>query len=243
MGEQYLGKKHHGMGFLETNSRPDLALVVPILSRLTGRPSTPIILIGGKNMGSYADLKALDNEDGELEDLLKKAGSTLGLEKVKRVEKERLLRIAMEKIRASLPVEEREDVTLEAIAEAVAEVVAEEAVAEEARDEAVAEEKREQALEMSQEELVEEEALAQDAMDRVLADDAKAAALDAALEEVLGDRSTPTEEEAFALEEEKFVITQGDAHYEPGEVEEFVLNEDDNQPEEEEDYDFQPLEA
>jgi len=39
-------------------------------------------------MGSYNDLKALDNEEGELMDILKAAGSTLGLEKIKRVEKE-----------------------------------------------------------------------------------------------------------------------------------------------------------
>lgn len=67
----------------------------------------------------------------------------------------------MEKIRASLPSSEQEEVTIEAIADAVAEVVAEETIAEEAREEAIAEELREQSLENSQEAFMEDEAMAQ----------------------------------------------------------------------------------
>lgn len=101
---------------------------------------------------------------------------------------------------------------------------------------------------------MEDEAMAQDALDRVLAEEAKKEAREAAVQDVLDGSSTASLEEedggsvseedvavVFPLEEERFVINEGEEEFTPGDIEEFVLSEEDYQPED--DYDFQPLEA
>ena len=89
-------------------SSADTPLLLSILSRLTSIPTTsPLVLIGGL---PYS-LNEFDGiyKDGWLNQLLVQAGATLGTQQKKREEKERLMRIAMQKIKAaSLPEEDDE---------------------------------------------------------------------------------------------------------------------------------------
>ncbi|KDN49713.1 hypothetical protein RSAG8_01778, partial [Rhizoctonia solani AG-8 WAC10335] len=60
----------------EIDQREDVAVLEPVLYRLTGEASLPIVLLGGRSIGSPADIAKL-HESGDLERAMKSAGVTI----------------------------------------------------------------------------------------------------------------------------------------------------------------------
>ena len=91
-----------------SSSTADAPLLLSILERLTSIPtSSPLVLIGGLpySLNEFNGIYA----DGWLSQLLVQAGATLGVQQREREEKERLMRIAMQKIKAARQEDEDED--------------------------------------------------------------------------------------------------------------------------------------
>jgi len=60
----------------DVNQREDADVLIPLLHRLTSSTELPLLLIGGKPVGSMADIREL-NESGELATMITNAGSVI----------------------------------------------------------------------------------------------------------------------------------------------------------------------
>lgn len=68
----------------EVDQREDSEVLIPLLHRLTSSTDLPLMLIGGKSVGSIAAIREL-NESGELHMLITNAGAVLDGRKKKKV--------------------------------------------------------------------------------------------------------------------------------------------------------------
>jgi len=61
---------------IDVDTRDDFEVLPPLLSRLTSTPELPILLIGGKSVGSIEEIRSL-HETGELQQMITASGAVL----------------------------------------------------------------------------------------------------------------------------------------------------------------------
>jgi glutaredoxin len=61
---------------IDVDIRDDAEVLKPIISRITSSPDLPVLLIGGKNVGSIDDIRAL-HQSGELRKLITASGAII----------------------------------------------------------------------------------------------------------------------------------------------------------------------
>jgi glutaredoxin-related protein len=62
---------------MDVDTRDDVEVLAPILTRLTGFPELPILLISGKPVGSMTQIREM-LASGELQRLIKASGAVIG---------------------------------------------------------------------------------------------------------------------------------------------------------------------
>lgn len=62
---------------IDVDTRDDAEVLEPLISRITSSPDLPVLLIGGKPVGSIEDIRALD-KSGELGKLVTASGAVIG---------------------------------------------------------------------------------------------------------------------------------------------------------------------
>lgn len=72
-----------GPGVIDVDVRDDADILLPILQRLTGQQELPILVIGGKVVGSADEVRALE-QSGELQKMITAAGSRINGAKKKK---------------------------------------------------------------------------------------------------------------------------------------------------------------
>jgi glutaredoxin len=62
---------------MDVDTRDDVEVLAPLLARLTGQSDLPVLLVGGRPVGSVARIREMV-ANGELERLVKASGAVVG---------------------------------------------------------------------------------------------------------------------------------------------------------------------